>query len=294
MKNFHLYSLIILVLSLALISCAEIEENIPTKTELPGIHSKGFGTVGAPDFHTAKFAATNWNLKPCQSCHGGNYAGGSTGSSCLNCHTQSTGPEACNTCHGIFANPQRIAPPTDLLGNISTNEKGVGAHAIHLYDTKISSKVACFECHPSNPPGDEGFVFNHIDGIPAELEFGSFSTVSGSTPAYDFSSLTCANTYCHGNFSFSRDSSDNKFAYTADFMTGNNFNPIWNKVDSTQAACGTCHGQWNDDGTVLLSIAPVGHLTVPTCNGCHGTVVDAANNIIDPSKHINKQIDFGN
>lgn len=301
MKNITLFSILVLVFSLAFFSCAEVEENIPTQTELPGIHPKGFGSPGSPNFHTVKFAATNWDLKACQSCHGSSYSGGTTGSNCLSCHTESTGPEACNTCHGVFANSSRIAPPTDLLGNVSTSEKGVGAHAAHLYDTKISNKVACFECHPGNPVHpdptvEDKFVFQHIDGIPAEMQFGSFSAGAVSTPNYDFGNLTCANNYCHGNFSFEKAASQNQFAYTEDFMTGNNYSPIWNKVDDTQAACGTCHGQWDTSGAepVLLSIAPVGHITVQTCNGCHGQVVDADNNIIDPTRHINKQIDFGN
>jgi predicted CxxxxCH...CXXCH cytochrome family protein len=293
MKNITLFSILVLVFSLAFFSCAEVEENIPTQTELPGIHPKGFGSPGSPSFHTAKFAATNWDLKPCQSCHGASYSGGTTGSNCLDCHTKPTGPEACNTCHGVFANSSRIAPPTDLLGNVSTSEKGVGAHAAHLYDTKISNSVACFECHPGNPAGEDKFVFNHIDGIPAEMQFASFSSGAVATPTYDFGNLTCANTYCHGNFSFEKASSQNQFAYTEDFMTGNNYSPIWNKVEDTQAACGTCHGQYDNDNN-LISLAPVGHIPVPTCNGCHGQVVDADNNIIDPTRHINKQIDFGN
>ena len=39
--------------------------------------------------------------------------------------------------------------------------------------------------------------------------------------------LSCANTYCHGNI-----------------KNGNSeFAPVWNDVTNTQAACGTCHGQ---------------------------------------------------
>jgi nitrate/TMAO reductase-like tetraheme cytochrome c subunit len=83
-------------------------------------------------------------------------------------------------------------------------------------------------------------------------------------------------------------------------MTGNNFNPIWNKVDGTQAECGSCHGQWEWDesiqDSILTSIAPVGHRTDfegLTCYNCHLLVVDQNDNIIDPTKHINGQIEFG-
>ena len=43
-------------------------------------------------------------------------------------------------------------------------------------------------------------------------------------------------------FRFQKATSQWSFAYTADKMEGENFQPTWNKVDGTQAACGTCHG----------------------------------------------------
>ena len=67
------------------------------------------------------------------------------------------------------------------------------------------------------------------------------------------------------------------------------------KLQKTNLQCGSCHGQWSEDGTTLISLAPVGHRIFAnlTCWTCHLQVVDQNDNIIDPSKHINGQIEFG-
>ncbi len=86
-------------------------------------------------------------------------------------------------------------------------------------------------------------------------------------PTFDYTELTCANTYCHGYF-----------------KNGNLENePVWN--DSTTSQCGSCHG----DGSNPLPKRQSEGGTHPgnsNCYQCHGGVVDENLNIIDPVKHI--------
>ncbi len=248
-----------------------------------GVHQQGILNPGSDNFHGKFIASINWKLTECQQCHGTDYSG-STGSTCLTCHNQESGPEACNTCHGQFSDPAFIAPPKDVAGSSETASPGVGAHYQHLFDTKLTEPIACEECHvvPSefNSPG-------HIDDSPrAEVVFGTFATSDLSAPVYDYNDYTCSNTYCHGNFEFLKANSAFAFVYVEDQMDGNNYKPVWNKVDNTQAACGTCHG-----------LAPTGHqeAALTACANCHSGVVDSEGNIIDKVKHINKEPNaFGN
>ncbi|MCC6477313.1 CxxxxCH/CxxCH domain-containing protein [bacterium] len=119
------------------------------------------------------------NLASCQSCHGVDFAGGRSGSSCLTCHTEPGGPAACITCHGM--------PPIEPIGSIPP-----GAHGAH-------SRYACTECH-SNVDD-----LSHIDALPADVAFNDahISNANGFPNSYtpDPSELgngTCA-TYCHSD-----------------------------------------------------------------------------------------------
>ncbi len=70
-------------------------------------------------------------------------------------------------------------------------------------------------------------------------------------------------------------------------MEGNNSAVIWNKVDDTQAQCGSCHG-----------LPPTGHVDfggLTTCVNCHQGVVNGQGQITNSGKHINGVINvFGN
>ena len=246
MKHKNLSILFLLLASILFIKCSEVKDDISQPPLLEGVHPDGFAKMSSPNFHSNTIKANNWDLESCQKCHASDYSGGLTGVSCMDCHTQSAGPEACNTCHGVFADPDRIAPPNDMNGNYETTAKGVGAHTAHIYENTMSLGVSCFECHPGNV-GSGDFVKAHIDGLPAEMQFGTIASSGLSTPIYN-SDLTCANTYCHGNFEFTNDNPDLKWAYTEDVISGENFSPKWTQVDGSQAACGTCH-----------LLPPVGH-----------------------------------
>ena len=173
------------------------------------IHSVNITQIMDPasqNFHGKYIANLNYNMKGCTTCHGANYAGGVSSPSCNSCHKNSGGPEACNTCHGDFTNPSLIAPPRSLSNAIVTTDPSVGAHTIHLSGLTTANNVACNECHivPASI-----YASGHFDNTPkAEVIFGSFTNSGVSKASYNFSTNTCSNTYCHGNFEFSKAQSD--------------------------------------------------------------------------------------
>ncbi len=281
MRNKSFLITIIFLISLFLYNCSEVKEDITQPPELEGVHPDGFGKVGSDNFHSNELRKLVWNMESCQKCHAADFSGGTANVSCLTCHTENAGPEACNTCHGSFANENLIAPPTDLDNNTSTTSKGVGAHSSHVYTNSLSMIISCNECHPTNETGSTDYVKTHINGLPAEMNFGEIASSGLSVPQYNNMDLTCSNTYCHGNFQFSKDDSENQWGYTDSLITGENFSPEWTKVDSTQAACGTCH-----------LLPPRGHLnadsdpTASTCINCHSSAFNE-DGTINKLTHIN-------
>lgn len=224
--------------------------------------------------HNVYLAGAKWDFNQCTTCHGLDFAGKTdrTAASCLTCHTNTGGPQACNTCHGDFNDPTKIAPPRGLLNKADRNEFA-GAHTNHLYSATLSTNLECGECHVVPASVDAA---THIDdGLRAEVNFGQIRAVAAAgDPVYNQSTLTCDNTYCHGNFEFGS-------------IKGNNFSPSWTGTD--QAKCGTCHG----DATTGNPL-PTGHFPIggATCSQCHANVVDADNNIKDKTLHINGAKDF--
>jgi hypothetical protein len=270
-----------------LAACSKLDESIPQAPDI-STHNAGILDRESPNWHGNLVRESSWDLKVCQSCHSADYSGGITGSSCLTCHTQPKGPEACNTCHGDFTDPAIIAPPQDTNNNISTDSTGVGAHIHHLYDNELGSQIPCSTCHVvPQDYFDPGHAVD--DPLPAEVIFNLLAINNIATNAdYDHSSATCSNVYCHGNWEFLKDSSDNQFIYDADKIVGNNNPVIWNNVDGSQALCGTCH-----------DIAPIGHSPrdLTSCGGCHSGIFDSNGSIVDSLryKHINGMINvFGN
>jgi hypothetical protein len=253
----------------------------------PGItvHKTGITDTTSANFHGIYISASNWNLTQCSQCHGDSFSGGIASPSCNTCHNNPGGPEACNNCHGNLSNTAQINPPRDTKGNTDTKFAGVGAHTKHLTGITIGQNVPCTECHviPKNF-SDAGHINQSGN---ASITFGTFTNSGVSSASYDFSTNKCTNTYCHGNFAFNKSNSKYKVGYADGFtqITGNNFQPIWNKVDGTQAACGTCHG-----------LPPTGHVyaDLTGCWDCHPGVVDGYGKIIDKTKHMNGKVDvFG-
>ena len=80
---FYLLFFLTITVSLTYVGCSEVENNLTTAPEL-GIHPSGWADTASSQFHGKYIYDNNaWNLTQCKSCHGGDYKGGTTGSSCL-------------------------------------------------------------------------------------------------------------------------------------------------------------------------------------------------------------------
>ena len=276
----------VFIIALGYQGCSETEDNLVNSPEL-GIHPDGWSDTESPDFH-GKYIFDNkqWNLKSCQSCHGGDYLGGTTGSSCVDCHSSSGGPQNCRLCHGGTSGHSN--PPKALNGDTSVSYLGVGVHVFHLDSTKYSAPVECSECHT---PLSSGFsspdhIGNTPDGI-AEINFGPLAKtetvikgeVTIPNPVWNRETATCSESYCHGNF---------KDGNAASM-------PVW--TDRNSVKCGSCHG---DPLTGNPNPLPNGNFfhphypeyTINICFQCHGGVINSAGTITHPEKHVNGVVNF--
>lgn len=256
--------------------CSQLKnETAPTSPSV-SVHPIGFKDSTSANFHGTLFRTQlKWNVLNCKPCHGQRYDGGTVQRSCLTCHTQAGGPEACNTCHG----GTNAAPPADLAGNTQRTARGVGAHQAHLAGGTIGAAVACNVCHGvPRSVGDAG----HIDDGIAEVKTDTTSVFYRSNSSYTSSNGMCANTYCHGNFS-----------------NGNSTNVVtWTDTTGVNSAvrCGTCHGDVTQTDPQERARPGGTHpkkseFPTLTCSNCHGYVVDENLNFRNKSLHINGRVD---
>lgn len=254
------------------------------------IHAKGFAKEGSPDFHAGYLASHGFPLADCRKCHGDDYHGGSSQSSCTKsgCHEQ--GVESCGTCHE--------AHPT------------TGAHGGHELAGK---ELACTECHP---PRVDARMPEHPDGH-VNLAFGPLASSNGFSPTFDEATLTCQNVYCHGGkprvwqesgklgcdgCHGAPPASHAQFATAQSDCTschGSTKNHLDGKVDREPLACDACHGKGADGapppGLLGATASPsvgaharhldaslpdrIGHIA--RCDQCHSVPasVDAAGHL---------------
>jgi predicted CxxxxCH...CXXCH cytochrome family protein len=290
---------IIVVAAVFLSGCSELKNGSQTTNPVfVDVHPEGFKSASSPNFHGIAIQNSGWEIRTCRQCHGGTYSG-SNAISCISagCHVDANGspksPESCNTCHGTFSglasDTLSWAPPRSIAGDTAVSARGVGAHQFHLIaaDMDLSNAVACNSCHrvPSSV-----YAPGHFDSpLPAQVSFVNqlAKTPSGGivpSPRYDSQSLTCNNTYCHGNWQLKKSTSAYQFVYTDSVINGSNFAPQWTGGNS-QAACGTCHG-----------MPPAGHqnfgTSVTTCTSCHYYDQSKQSGPLDKSTHINGKIDL--
>ncbi len=224
----------------------------PVWTTVDGTYTRCGNCHGVPP------PAPHVQSQLCGGCH----PGFSSTTVNLNTHINGTVQTntACTNCHGTAGRQplaSAAAPPSDLHRGTATTLRGVGAHQIHLTGGALAPAIACTECHsvPAN-------VNNHPNNA-LGVTFGPLARSSGATPAWNGSgttpALTCSASYCHG----------------ATLSGGSLTAPVWNRVDGTQAACGTCHG-----------IPPTSSPHTPTstsCGSCHtgytSTTVVAATHV---------------
>jgi predicted CxxxxCH...CXXCH cytochrome family protein len=145
------------------------------------VHPPGFADPAQPGFHGELVRSLGYDLSLCSGCHGADFAGGSSGVSCLGCHAG--GPTACTTCHG--------EPPA------------TGAHATHAVPGALGKRYDCSECHTKPLLYTDAGHLTH-DGAPkdhADVAFGVLASRGARLPSYDAATGACANVYCHGDAS---------------------------------------------------------------------------------------------
>lgn len=265
--------------ALAMTGCSDLRNPVPTnpaaETE---VHPEGWLNVDSQNFHGRFLQGIGWDLRSCQQCHGTDYRGGIADVSCLTCHPAT--PEDCVVCHGGVDNLTG-APPEDLAGNRAEGAVGVGAHSAHLTGEEFSDGIECESCHLVP---DSFYATGHVDSdLPAEVTFSNLTLADSANPTWQRNAATCANAYCHGNWSLAKSQSNFSFIYTAEQIEGNAAMPTW--TDAATVVCGTCH-----------DLPPKGHtpFQLTECTNCHSSVVDADGNIADKSKHVNGMVNvFG-
>ncbi len=275
------YGLFVSLIATGLVyqGCSELDNSVALAPEVR-THATGWSNPSSGNFHGKYIASTKWNLSQCKTCHGGDYSGGTSGSSCLGCHTNTNGPENCRTCHG---NNLHSNPPRALNGDTAVTSLGVGVHMSHLYST-YGAALACEDCHRDiNGFNDPNHIGTNPDGI-AEIVFGTraYDTLSGPirpNPTWDRNTATCSNTFCHGTF-----------------KEGNvNAVGVWTNPGSV--TCGTCHGNpttGNPTPQVNGVITPPHYsfMTQSTCYVCHSTVINIQGNFVDKELHINGEVNY--
>jgi predicted CxxxxCH...CXXCH cytochrome family protein len=242
------------------------------------VHEGGILNPNDQQFHSNLVRERGWNFAVCQKCHGADFAGGSAGVSCQQCHAfqvPASGVPTCSSCHGSAQTP---APPRDLAGNISPSARGVGAHQAHVVGkTLISAPIACETCHQVPQQVDSPGHLDHPR--PAVVTFSGLARADGAAPVWNAASASCSATYCHGGGA-------KLLTDTAATLR----TPVWNAV-TPQVFCGSCHG-------APPSTPPHAGITFPDCARCHSTTVSAAGVILvsgppdaRTSTHVNGVID---
>jgi hypothetical protein len=145
-------------------------------------HEAAWTDPAAATSHVAYLRGNGHELAPCRSCHGTDYLGGTSGKSCLLCHSGTGGPENCSLCHG---SADGIQPPKDTQGNSAETAIGVGRHKFHVMDKKYT----CALCH--TVPAAYGTPGHVNDDTPGRAEILDLWQWNHAT-------ATCV-TNCHAN-----------------------------------------------------------------------------------------------
>jgi len=243
----------------------------PIWTAVDGTQRQCTSCHGAPPPTSSGHPAVTGGVTACAGCHPATVKADGTIDVAGGKHMNGTveaasGAASCTSCHGdATRSPAGIAPapPRDTKGNTATTAAGVGAHQAHLQAGPLRGALACADCH--TVPSDTAHSTQPLD-----LTWGALAKSGGVTPSWNGTALTCAN-YCHGS----------------SLGSGTNHAPVWNTVDGTQAACGTCHGSPPSTGHHSIG----NHLSAG-CGACHGGTYTSSS--ADPSLHVNGVKEIGN
>ncbi len=208
-------------------------------------HTAAWTRPDSASFHGKFLKAMSYNGTECQSCHGTNYQGGTSGESCFSCHTSyphgaqwMTGGAAAS--HGLY-----------LRGKGWNDAECTSCHGSNYAGG--TSGQSCFACH---------------DAYPHDVRFSS-----GGHPSYLYGNqypLDGCKT-CHGS------------AYTGGnaqqscMSSGCHVEP--GGAQRSPEACNTCHGAFGSASAALLNSAPPKSVlgqTAPTVRGvgAHATHLD--------------------
>lgn len=206
----------------------------------------------------------------CTDCHGADLDGRGDALSCDSCHTPDDPPSwrtDCTFCHGGLDNSTG-APPEEI--DDGTEDIEFGAHSRHV-EENIHAAYDCTQCHVK--PTDVLSAGHMFDSTAAQAEVDMSSGLS-SAGTWTSSAQSCSNLYCHGN--------------------GRGANGTVS-VSEAPLDCESCHpdissGRSGWDG---MSGEHEDHLREGlVCQDCHSLTVDAAQNIIAPSRHVNGTVDY--
>lgn len=236
--------------------------------ERSDVHGGGIQNPASADFHGEVLRRSGWNFPLCQTCHGVDFAGGSSGVTCLTCHVDK--PTSCTTCHG------------DSLTS--------GAHRLHVVGGPLlAKKLVCAECHITPSSWDSPGHILDLDGTaitsPVRAIFGALaqSPMATRTAPAAFDGATCTNVYCHDTQS-----------------------PSW--TSTAPSTCVSCHGQppplhpvgacvschkavIDASGTIVDSALHISGKTTlgdgdGTCRACHTLLGGAHTSHLEGTNHL--------
>lgn len=296
-----------------LASCTERQE--------PVLHPAGWSDdPNSENFHAVKIASSS--IQSCRSCHGENYAGGSS-------------QVACNSCHdgGESGHPGLVAwispDSTDYHGRIFWENGWDFSSCQACHGEDFSGGAADYSCSTCHQEGIESCTTCHGDprsgvAYPPKDIFNRTDSTLVSVGAHqahlesNLATVTCDQ--CHvvpeSYLATGHLEEDNVAEVTFGVIAteGGSVTPQWDRNTTTCSEV-YCHGNftsgnisgnkatvnWTRPNSVACgschSIPPQGHFgdppyTLNQCSGCHSSVLDSEGNIIAKSKHVNGQTDY--
>jgi predicted CxxxxCH...CXXCH cytochrome family protein len=283
-----------------LIAASAGGKHLDGQVQATGGHPGAWMDTASAGFHAY---SVNRGIGACQSCHGADLSGGSSGVACGQCHDQglpagvASWSVNCTMCHGGVAS-QTGAPPKATWGFAGDPARGggtadplrVGAHTKHLTTTLM----APFDCAPCHVKPANALSAGHVDSESAlaTLTWSGAAVAGGAVPQWNRSAGTCASTYCHGNYAgtYAYDvwdwGAEELVPMTASYA-GNRATPGWTGGPVT---CGSCHGNPPAAAGVWHTPYHGSSQAHRECQACHPDAVGAngvGTAITNPSLHIN-------
>jgi predicted CxxxxCH...CXXCH cytochrome family protein len=134
---------LLLLVSALLTSCSEIRNTLPAaSSNTMQVHDDNWdNNPASASFHGAYLKSVGWGARECQTCHGANLTGGTSGKSCFGCHAsyphadgfasasghgtylynQNYPLSSCQTCHGATYAGGTIANVTCMRSGCHVN-----------------------------------------------------------------------------------------------------------------------------------------------------------------------------